>query len=94
MPDQATIIAMRQRVDFYSWKGIPVGRRWPKYTGHAKSAAEQTSVDRFSWAAKGTSAVGTEIITAYKESIHGVGVTWVDMQRAQWSYKPWISVSA
>lgn len=94
MPDQGTIIAMRQRVDFYLWKGIPVGRRWPKYGKHTKSAAEQAGVNRFTWAAKGTSAIGTEMITAYKEMIDGVGVTWVDMQRAQWAYNSWIEVSA
>lgn len=91
MPDSATIIAMRKRVDFYLWKGIPVARKWPVYVPYIPSPAELTSRENFTWAAKATGAIDPGIQQAWKDQMTGgQGVTWCDWFRAAARGNTWI----
>jgi hypothetical protein len=93
MPDMATIIASRGRVDYYLYKGIPVARSWPRKSSQPRSAAEIRSSENFTWAAKVTSGVSTYVAEAYKREVTGYGITWVDFQRATSLAKPWVSTT-
>lgn len=36
----------RRHVDFYAWKGIPVARKWPKYTKRPDTPKQKAAKDR------------------------------------------------
>lgn len=91
MPDMATIIASRGRVDYYLWMGIPVARSWPRKSSQPLTARVEASTLRFNWAAKTTSAIDPWVVEAYKAFTKGTGVTWVDAQRAVALGKGWYS---
>lgn len=93
LPDSATIIAARKRVDFYLWKGIPVARAWPRRSSQPRSAGEIASSNAFVASVKLTGAIDPHVQAAFKRQMMGVGVgvTWVDFQRAMSRGKPWIS---
>lgn len=79
LPDRATIVAMRGRVDFYYWKGIPVARAWPRKSTQPRTAGEQASSTVFAYWVRATGGVSEQLRQAYKDMMHDtVGVTWVD----------------
>lgn len=83
MPDTATVMALRQKVDVYQWKGIPVARAWPVVHGpRVKSAAELATNAKMSAVAQITGGVDESTRAAYKGMMHSAqGVTWVDFFR-------------
>jgi hypothetical protein len=89
-PDTATIIANRQRIDFYFWKGIPVARSWPRFTPYPFSAAQVRSQQNFAAAAAITSAMDPFLVEYYKAHAVGQSVTWIDAQRATTLGHPWV----
>lgn len=83
MPDSATILASRGRIDFYLWMGIPVGRSWPRYRPYVASAAELGTRNRFRGGVRTAGACSDAVRAAYQSWMAGaVGVTWVDFQRS------------
>jgi len=90
MPDSATIMASRRRVDYYLWMGIPVARSWPRKSTQPRTAGEIASSEAFKAAAVMTGAVGSNVRDAYKVGMVGHGVTWVDRFRGAAGGKSWI----
>ena len=92
MPDTGTIVAMRHRVDFYYWKGIPVARAWPRKSTQPRSEGEILSSDRFTAYTKMTGAIDENVRAAYKDFMADAkGVTWVDAFRAQVGNRGWVT---
>lgn len=84
MPDRPTIVAMRGKVDYYYWKGIPVARAWPKKGNQPNNAQQVRNRQAFATAAKVTGAVPAYIKAIYDYYIRpDDGVTWVDAIRSQ-----------
>lgn len=93
IPDSGTVIALRGDIDFYFWKGLPVGRRWPRKSTVPRTVREIRSSQAFSAAAIMTGALAPVIQQGYKTSLPpSVGVTWVDMFRATARGKGWIAI--
>jgi hypothetical protein len=90
MPDGGTIMASRQRVDYYLWKGVVVARSWPKKSTQPRHGGEILSSEEFKVAAVMTGAVGSTIREGLVAMHAGKGVTWVDHFRAMARGKPWI----
>lgn len=83
MPDQATVLANRQKIDFYCWKGIPVARKWPRKANYTRSDAEVASSQAFTVAAKMTGIVDAQERSNWQALTVGAkGFTWVDHFRA------------
>lgn len=92
MADQATIMACRQRIDFYFWKGMPVARSWPRRRSGARTAGEILSSQRF-WAMTGwTTNIAAKVEAEYRAMMVGRGVTWIDFQRAMFAGKSWLEL--
>jgi hypothetical protein len=91
LPDSATIMACRQRVDFYLWKGMPVARRWPVVNQHrVRTAGEIASSQRFSVATGVTGQLPGYVRAVFVAEFPGLGVTWVDAFRALALGRPWV----
>lgn len=92
MPDSATIMAARGRLDFYLWKGLPCCRSWPKYNyGRTRTAGEILSSNRFSVAVAASGRMGPQMQQYFKNTWGvGQGVTWVDAQRAMYLGRSWL----
>jgi hypothetical protein len=92
VPDTATIMAMRGRVDVYEdrlhgW----VARSWPKRRASPISEAEQPAIEAFTAYVQYAGASDPTVRAAWKEWMEGHGATWVDANRATASGKYWIS---
>lgn len=83
MPDRSVIVAMRGKVDYYYWKGIPVARAWPKVGNQPNTTAQVQNRQAFAAAAKVTGAVPGHTQRIYERWITPTdGVTWVDFIRS------------
>lgn len=83
LPDTPTIVAFRGVVNFYLWKGIPCARAWPRKSTQPPTAGEITGQERFRAMVVYAGAIDEVQRSAWKRMMpEGVGVTWVDMNRA------------
>lgn len=84
LPDTATIMACRQKVDFYLWKGTPVARKWPRKPQHyTRSAAEVNTQQRMGAVASMTGAIDESVRSRFIGVMgEAQGVTWVDFFRS------------
>jgi hypothetical protein len=90
LPDSATIMAFRQRVDFYLWKGMPVARRWPVANRHrVRTKGEIASSQQFAVAAYATGLMPAAVRNGFQKARGGAGWTWVDAFRAGARGKSW-----
>lgn len=90
LPDSATIMAMRGRVDFYEWKGVPVARAWPQPSRQPRTAGSIASSRRFQAYTKMTGAIDPGMRADYRRFVRGHGITWVDAFRAFAGGRGWI----
>ena len=93
MPDSATIMAARKKVDFYLWKGIPVARAWPVPHGpRRRSQSEINTTLAFAAVASMTGGVDESIREVLERNMAGAhGVTWVDFFRSlTLGYSDWV----
>lgn len=89
LPDDGVIVAMRRRADIYVQKGQVIARGWPRKKSIPRTAAEIASSQRFTAAVKSGGLLPAYMVEAYKKGMVGVGVTWLDRQRALALGKPW-----
>lgn len=83
LPDVSTIAALKGDIDFYYWKGIPVARAWPQHRKRTRSAAEVSSSQEFTAAAKITAAMAPQVKMAFQAVMNReIGLTWVDVSRS------------
>lgn len=90
MVDTPTVLALRGRVDFYYWKGIPVARSWPKKSSPYRTPGEILSSQKFVVMAKAPGMLPPYFREAWKTLYPGIGVTWVDAARASIAGKAWL----
>jgi hypothetical protein len=91
LPDTPTIVAFRGVIDFYLWKGVPVGRAWPKRSTQPPTAGEIQGQVRFRAMVVYAGASDISQQDAFKAMMpDAVGVTWVDANRAMASGNPWV----
>jgi hypothetical protein len=86
-------MAMRKKVDFYLWMGIPVARSWPQYRDRYVSPEELVTRQTFQAAVKITGGLSDEVVYAFRAMMTGRGATWVDMQRAMTMGHSWITAN-
>lgn len=79
LPNKEVINAMKGTLDFYSWKGIAVVRRWPRYTPRQPSVSEAAVQSDFSYINKVASQLPSDIIDQYKAMAVGTPFTWKDL---------------
>jgi len=92
MVDSATVIACRDRVDFYFWKGVPVARSWPSKSLQPRSPGEVASSLKFRGAVRLTGLMDPQMREYYRLGMQGRGVTWVDRFRATALGKSWVEL--
>ena len=78
MPGQAIISGFKGVVDFYTWKGIAVARKWPRSPGSNRAIAVQAQWPAFTWAAKNWVNLPLEIQEAYNRMAAGTNLTGRD----------------
>lgn len=93
LPDTATIVAFRGVIDFYLWKGLPVGRAWPRKSRFEPTPGEIQGQERFRAMVVYAGAVDPRFRAGYEAlMLGGVGVTWVDLNRAMASGNSWVKL--
>ena len=65
LPEQAIISGFKGKIDFYSWLGMPVARKWPRSPGSKRSAAVEAQWPAFSDAARLWNELSPEVQAAY-----------------------------
>lgn len=63
-PTRATILGLKGVIDFYSWKGIPVARRWPRSPGKKRAAAVEAQWSDFKAVTQGFKTIDVSVINA------------------------------
>lgn len=80
MPSQAIISGFKGTVDYYSFMGIPVARRWPRSPGKRRAPAVEAQWTSFSYAAREWNNLSPEVQAAYYAMAHSSGLDARDLQ--------------
>ena len=78
LPSKAIIDGLKGVLDFYSWKGIPVVRSWPRSPGHDRSPAVEAQWVAFGYAAGEWKNLSAEVKQAYIDLAQGTSYTGRD----------------
>lgn len=80
LPAQSIIDGLKGVLDFYSYKGIPVVRTWPRSPGHDRAPAVEAQWAAFSFAASEWNNLSPEVQQAYNTLASGTAYTARDWQ--------------
>lgn len=64
VPPRGVILGFKNVVDFYSWKGIPVARRWPRRPTQPRTLAVQATAADFKFVTQGFKDIQASIMDA------------------------------
>lgn len=78
LPAEAVIIALRGKVDFYYWRGIPCARKWPRGKDRRFTAANIASAAEFGQLAHDIVYIGAAWLDAAIEMTAGERWVWRD----------------
>lgn len=80
MPDVAVISGLKGKVDFYEWMGIPVARRWPRWTLTQRSPAVVAQQPAWAYASRLWGQLSPEVQAAYRVMAQSSGLSCRDIQ--------------
>jgi hypothetical protein len=80
VPPRGIVLGLKGIVDFYSWKGIPVARRWPRSPTQPRSAAVQAQYADFKAVTQGFKEIDVTVVNALNGMSDGTLLTTKDQQ--------------
>jgi len=78
VPPRGIVLGLKGIVDFYSWKGIPVARRWPRKPSQPRSAAVQAQYADFRAITQGYKTMDVSVVDALWGMSNGTLLTTKD----------------
>lgn len=78
LPEEPVIIALRGKLDFYLWRGIPCCRSWPRAPTEPRSPAVQASGAVFAAFSRELPFIGAPWYEAALQWTQGERWTWRD----------------
>lgn len=80
VPPRGIVLGLKGIIDFYSWKGIPVARRWPRTPTQPRSAAVQAQYADFRAVTQGFKTIDVSVVDALYGMSSGTLLTTKDQQ--------------
>lgn len=80
VPPRGIVLGLKGIVDFYSWKGMPVARRWPRKPTQPRSPAVQAQWADFKAVTQGFKTIDVTVIPALSSMVVGTQFVTKDMQ--------------
>jgi hypothetical protein len=80
VPPRGIVLGFKGSIDYYSWKGIPVARRWPRSPGKRRAPAVEAQWDDFRTVTQGFKAIDSTVIPALASMSNGTQITTKDQQ--------------
>lgn len=80
VPARSIVLGLKGAVDFYSWKGVPVARRWPRSPGKLRAPAVAAQYDDFKTVTQGFKTIDSTVIPALSSMASGTQLTTKDVQ--------------
>ena len=78
VPPRGVVLGLKGIVDFYSWKGIPVARRWPRKPTQPRTPAVQAQYADFKAITQGFKTIDVSVVDAYYGMSSGTMFTTKD----------------
>lgn len=79
LPAEPLIIALRGKLDYYLWRGIPCCRTWPRAPRGPRSPAVQVTYTAFGIFAHDLTSLGTPWVDAARVWTAGTRWVWRDL---------------
>lgn len=79
VPPRGIVLGFKGALDFYSWKGIVVVRRWPRKPTQPRSAAVQAQWADFKTITQGFKTIDVTVVPALSSMASGTQVTTKDV---------------
>lgn len=79
MPSKEIISGFKGTIDFYSWKGIPVARKWPVHRPRDRSQEERDTQVLFAFVVRGWNDLSPIVKEAWNRMAVGFPLTGRDL---------------
>jgi hypothetical protein len=79
VPARSIVLGLKGAIDFYSWKGIPVARRWPRSPGKQRAAPVQEQWADFKLITQGFRDIDVSVMPALSSMASGTQLTTKDV---------------
>lgn len=80
VPPRGIVLGLKGAVDFYSWKGIPIARRWPRSPGKRRAPAVEEQWADFKAVTQGFKTIDSTVIPALASMVSGTQLVTKDQQ--------------
>lgn len=80
VPPRGVVLGFKGSIDFYSWKGIPVARRWPRKPTQPRTPAVQAQWPDFKTVTQGFKTIDASVVDALYGMSSGTLFTTKDEQ--------------
>lgn len=73
-PPRAVVLGFKGSIDFYTWKGIPVARRWPRSPGKTRAPQVAAQYNDFKFITQGFKTIAASVVEALNGMASGTQV--------------------
>lgn len=80
VPPRGIVLGFKGIVDFYSWKGTPVARRWPRKPTQPRSLPVQSQWEDFKIVTQGFKTIDSTVMPALSSMVSGTQLVQKDQQ--------------
>lgn len=80
VPPRGIVLGLKGIIDFYSWKGMPIARRWPRKPSQPRSPAVQSQWADFKAVTQGFKTIDNTVMPALTSMVSGTQLVQKDEQ--------------
>jgi len=80
VPPRGIVLGLKGAIDFYSWKGQVVARRWPRSPGKRRAPAVEAQWEDFKTVTQGFKTIDSTVIPALASMVAGTQLVTKDQQ--------------
>jgi hypothetical protein len=78
VPPRGIVLGLKGSIDFYSWKGIPVARRWPRKPTQPRAESVQAQWPDFKEITQGFKTIDVSVVRLLAPMVAGTQLTTKD----------------
>lgn len=79
LPNSNDIMGLKGNIDYYTWRGIPCARTWPRWTLQQRAPAVAAQNTLYGWFSSHLNQTDELLITTAREQTKSTNWTWKDL---------------
>lgn len=80
VPPRGVVLGFKGAIDYYSWKGIPIARKWPRSPGKRRAPSVEAQWADFKLVTQGFKLIDSTVMPALTSMVTGTQLVQKDQQ--------------